>query len=221
MKSNHILLFITLLIGIFLINGCATPTTQTSHTSDCPAVDGTWKGVISDSGSLRVTRYDAEGNPIKTNNPFTAQYDFEMTLECAGKADLGDHWMYDITKVKASHPIFGCTDGCVPVSIEETECCGSWLELDADKGSGMEVEFPNGAMIGSFASHGSVEFSKDGQKLMLYIQGGQYYSSIGDIDAETDNYREIETDNCKRLGGEGDCYVDYINKNTIILNKIG
>jgi hypothetical protein len=223
MKSNHILLLLAVLVGVFLITGCSNPAAPAKSTSDCHALDGTWKGVISDSGSLLATRI-VNGEEMTTHNPFTAQYDFEMTIRC----DSGDKngWSYILTQVKASHPLFNCANGCIPLAYSADRDIGSSLNILNDGSGGMYVLFPNGMAIETFVDINTIQVSPDKQKLTLSISGGNLLSggsgtrSIGWNVLDNTDGRMIETDNCVRLGGEGSCILEYINKNTIILNKI-
>jgi hypothetical protein len=219
MKTGHILLVTILLIGFVLISGYAV-----QAASGCTTLyDGTWKGVIADSGSLLVER-KVDDEWVTTHNPFTAQYDFEMTLRCAEEGEDPDKgtkgWSYDITHVKASHPVFDCANGCTPLPRRQNEV-GSWFEL-FDNGYGfMVIVFTNGANIETFVDENSLQVSPDGKTMTLYIKGGTDDISIGWWCSEDANEcRIVETDNCERLAGEGWCSIEYINKNTIILNKI-
>jgi len=231
MRSNHNLLLIILLIGVVLISGCNNQVTPTQLPSGCTSLyDGTWKGVISDSGSLLVTRI-VNGEYVTTHNPFTAQYDFEMTIKCSGAWDDpsrgGKGWSYDITHVKASHPIFNCDNGCTPLPYSTNRDIGSSLSILNNGLGWMYILFPNGAAIETFADKGTIQVSPDEQKMTLHISGGKLLSggsgtrSIGWTVLDNTENRAIETDNCVRLGGEGECSIEYINKNTIILNKVG
>jgi hypothetical protein len=212
-----------------------TTTPQTQNTtaaagdSGCTSLyDGTWQGTISNSGSLLVTRY-TDGEPLTTHNPFTAQYDFEMTIKCdSGDSEWG--WQYNVTHVKASHPLFDCASGCVPLPRVEyaratgdgINVDGSWVYISSNGTGSMYIVFPNDARISLFGME-EMQFSPDGEKVTLNIYGGTDYDYIGwqtSATSASGEFRDIETDNCKRLGGEGTCIVEYINKNTIILSKV-
>jgi len=220
------ILIIGMVFAGILLFGCTGQTAQTQNatlSNGCTTLyDGTWKGVIADSGSLEVTRYDANGVAYITHNPFTAQYNFEMTIKCS----YGDEklWGYEIPYVKASHPIFDCANGCVPLGHQpgqdNLDVTNAYINKN---GSGlMYILFPNGALIQTFVEDGRLKASPDGKTIELYISGDMNdFISIGWTGyQEGTKYRDIETDNCVRLGGEGDCWLEYINKNTIILTKV-
>lgn len=174
--------------------------------------DGTWKGVIADSGSLKVSRVDSDGKMLPdTDNPFTAQYDFEMTIQCSfvGLDENGvESRQYTITHAKASHPIFNCADGCKPNG-------GGDLALNGTGNLG--ISFPNGAYVG-FANEEGLQVSPDGKTITLYIPGGKWEGFT--IGMSRDYTRDVETYNCKQYGGGAGCSIDYINPNTITLTKI-
>lgn len=207
MKTNYTMLLLILLIGVVLICGCTT----TKLSSDCTLYDGTWTGSMSDSGSLLVTRFTNSGTSI-TNNPFTASYDFEMTIKCnySGK----DIRSYDISRVKASHPIFECAGGCTPKKDGQ-----SYLQLLPNGYGKMAIVFPNGSYNKMFSYDNSLQVDPEGKKMMLYISGTSAGSIGSYITADLSQSRDVETYNCM-LGGNGSCLLQYINKNTIILNKV-
>jgi len=222
MKSNYVLLSITLLIGIFLINGCTSQTTQSNPTSDCHAFDGTWKGVISDSGSIETKRtYDITEE--STHNPFIAQYDFEMAIESDEKGMYAgeDHiCAFTITHVKVSHPLFGCQQGCAPVQVGGENTYSSWMSTNKDGYGVLHIGFDNGASISMFSEDDRLRVTPEGNKMELYIpEGVENWETIGSIGGAEKEYRTAETYNCELVGNKV-CSVEYINKNTIILNKI-
>src|SRR4030042_1811550 len=222
MKLNYASFLVILFIGLFLINGCASQTTNSKSTSDCHALDGTWKGVISDSGSLEVTR-EVDGEDVTTHNPFTAQYDFEMTIECTDEFDMyaGSEFSsssYKVNHIKASHPIFGCVQRCTPIPVSDKGGISSWLYIKEDGLGAMQIAFTNGAAISMFVDENRISVSPDGNKMELYIpEGVENWETIGSVGAGGE-YRTIETDNCKLLGNKN-CSVEYLNKTTIILKK--
>lgn len=230
MKSHHILLFIILLIGIILISGCteeSTPATgtdtkttpaTTDSSSGCKSpYDGTWKGLIQDSGDLSVTRYDKDGAPVYTENPFIAQYDFEITLQCGGinydqTSGAVDSYWFNITHLKASHPLFDCANGCVP------QYSNTYIEKDGTAYMGQTL-FPNGAIIYFPDMHAS----PDGKTINIFITGKYFAETIGSGGDQKDSqgyYYFVETYNCQQYGGKGSCMVKTILPNTIILTKV-
>jgi hypothetical protein len=190
--------------------GCTTPW------------DGTYQGTMSDSGEVSLEGKWA-GDTEKVVTPFIQTYDFEMTLKCFGAYEnfLDDGktvYEFEITHVKASHPMFGCQAGCVPVAYDD-----NLRHTDAfvvENGTGdMRIEFENGAHIDAFAFEG-LQFSPSGDKLYLKIEPDPY-NSIGVIQDSTGLFHFIEVQNCE-LTADNDhyCVVKSIFPNTIILSKV-
>lgn len=201
------------------MNGCSDQTTQTQSMLDCQKYDGTWKGVISDSGSLEVTR-EVNGEYVVTHNPFTAQYDFEMTIkgsEGYSSAGYDPICIFLITHVKASHPIFDCQQGCTPVQASRENTFASMMSTDKDGNGAIDIVFENRASILMFSEDGNIKINPEGNRMELYIpENVENWKTIG---ATYGRGQTIETDNCYKMGNAM-CNIEYLNKNTIILNKI-
>jgi hypothetical protein len=207
---------------VVLVCGCTgqPAQTNTASTSACTSpYDGTWVGVIADSGILSVARAPDYTN---TDNPFTASYDFEMTIKCReivrdyqnGGAETAR--FFDITHVKASHPLFNCANGCTPGDY-------SYVQI-SNNGTGVfGLTYPNGAeivMVGK-PTLGYIQASPDAKTMDLHIYGGDYTGSIGSL-LDNPNFRVmyVETYNCQQYGGKGICLIKTILKNTITLTKV-
>jgi len=214
MKRPALLLAVSAIILIVLVCGCTGQPAQTGSTDTsgntgvsgetCTSPhDGTWKGTISDSGSLTVRR---PPDWTSTHNPFTASYDFEMTIKC----DL-DTTSFNITHAKASHPIFDCANGCSPI--------GNVL-IRTDGSGSMGIIFPNGASFTFPGYDQGLQVSPDGKTMALFFPGTSILQNIGLLN-ENDVSYSVETYNCQMYGGEGYCGVEYLNKNTNILTKVG
>jgi len=231
MKPHNTLLFSILLMGIVLISSCTNQATQTppgqaaktlpaqaaqtQSPSGCTSpYDGTWKGAIADSGSLDVSR---PPDYTVTHNPFTTSYDLEVTLQC--DSDDNGVWYYNITHVKASHPIFDCADGCTPLP---TSVGGTTFYLSKEGIGKFGIDFPNGAHISPFNYGGqdSLKVSPGGKKIEISLPGGDSRYSTGWLLKPGVAFINIETYNCIQLGGEGTCTINYIDKNTMYLTKI-
>ncbi|MFA5930300.1 MAG: hypothetical protein WC861_05440 [Candidatus Micrarchaeia archaeon] len=189
----------------------------------CPLqYEGTYKGVMADSGDLDVNRPDSKGNYHSTQNPFTASYDFEMTLKCGAQfkddaTGVVIAYIFNITHVKASHPLFDCADGCTPITSKLGE--GSFVYI-ANNGSGsMTLTFPNG-MYG-IADVSGLQASPDGKTIDVFIAGNtQIGETIGHGADSQGNYVFVETYNCEHYGGEGWCGLRTLLPNTITLTKV-
>lgn len=246
MKLNPlILLFAASAIFItILISGCTeeqanpeagittgqpeTPPAQNNQpetqASGCTSpYDGTYQGTVSESGMLAVSRPDANGAYSLTQNPFLQTYDFEMTIKCSsqvytdeGSTGSPNAKVFDITHIKVSHPLFGCTAGCVPIS--EVNGAGTQLFLFNSGIGSMVIAFPNGAGIVAFNYEGGVKTGPNEDTLTLNIQ--PYGGSIGYKENPDGTTSMLETLNCEQLGGEGYCNIGSINPNTIILHKV-
>lgn len=225
MKLNYILLFIALFILVFSINGC---TPQSSMQNECSAYDGTWKGVISTSGLIESTKtLDVLEEPARA--PFIAQYDFEMTIKYDANAPYSeeDHICpYKITYVKAAHPLFECTAGCVPVQeVKANEkIYSSWMSTNKEGYGSMHIGFSNGATIPMFTEENRIRLTQG--RIELYIpENVEDWETIGirsnpDYKTIQDQFTFwVETDNCYKVGNIF-CDVISLNKNTIILNRI-
>ena len=187
--------------------------------------DGTYKGVIADSGDLEVTTYDSNDKVVSyTENPFTASYDFEMTLKCdyimtdENLAETGRNFI--VTHVKASHPIFDCANGCTPT---DTALRPSFVEINNDGSGIIAISYPNGADFNALGANslGYLQASPDAKTIDLHIYGGNKYQNIGSlVNKQTSQY--IETYNCRQTGGpDVVCNVKNLFKNTITLTKVG
>ena len=188
--------------------------------------DGTWRGVIADSGDIEVTTYDSN---VKykvlsvTDNPFTASYDFEMTIKCdfietdENLVETGRNFI--ITHVKASHPIFDCANGCIPT---DTATNPSFVEIDNNGSGGMAISYPNGADFVALGANtlGYIQASPDAKTIDLHIYGGNVYQHIGAlVTIQTSQY--IETYNCYQTGGpDVVCWVKNLFPNTVTLTKV-
>ena len=202
---------------------------QPAATSNCTSpFDGTWKGTIADSGTLTTTVENGsdcvntwDGHCITLGEtPFTASYNFEMTILCSGKVESYGRMMqeFTITRVKASHPLFNCTDGCTTPTFRSGEV------LIDDNGTGyMLIGFPNGATI-QFADYdGHLQVNPDGKTMTLFIGGrpGADLNSIGSLTDQHGTSYNIETyNNCPQNKGVGGCYPGSIDESTAILTKI-
>ena len=188
----------------------AQPTASAASPSSngCPSpYDGTYRGTISDSGSLHVTTYDSNNNPSSTDKQFTASYDFEMTMQCDQFIPNGDEWSLKITHVKASHPIFDCANGCTPSA-------GS-ASIGESGSGGFYVVFPNGAGI-TTNNIGDLQMSQDGKTMTIPFEGTN--ANNGVTIARDARVEPIESYNCLQ-GGRGYCMIVSINPNTITLTK--
>ena len=244
MKGSHLILAVAAAL-IILLAGCtgsqpnnpqapaAPPVAQPTQpanpqpaepTTGCTSpYDGTWKGVMADSGDLFVERHDSSERAFSTYNPYTASYDFEMAIKCDSvmtdpNAGTG-HW-FNITHVKASHPLFECAEGCTPAT-------DSGMFIGNDGSGYFALRYPNGAYIW-LATHGNanLQISQDGKTMEIFIDGfsgGWTGASIGvsaKLEDIQDNLYTVETYNCQQYGGEGSCGINSILKNTITLTKV-
>jgi hypothetical protein len=155
-----------------------------------------------------VTRFTDMGAKI-THDPFLATYDFQMTIKCSYSDKALSR--YDITHLKASHPIFNCLNGCVPPQDGT-----NYIVIMANGAGRMEIIFPNGARNMMFSRDNSVEFT-DAEHLVLHIPANTL-ASIGSID--NPQFTTVEISNCQQLNGMNACLPESINENTITLNKI-
>ena len=227
---------ISAILLVIFVCGCTgqpAPTTDddisTTDTSGEPCTspyDGTYKGVIEDSGDLEVTTYDSN---VKykvlsvTDNPFIARYDFEMTIKCdyimtdENLAETGRNFI--ITHVKASHPIFDCANGCTPT---DTALRPSFVVINKDGSGGMAINYPNGADFIALDANsiGYLQASPDAKTIDLHINGGNVYQHIGSlVTKQTSQY--IETYNCYLTGGpDVVCNVKNLFPNTVKLTKV-
>lgn len=206
------------LIIILAISGCTNQNApaDTTNPLECTKLyDGTWKGQISDSGVIWETTMQ-NGVPETTHNPFIAQYDLEFTMHCAnlnaGENGGTDGWGFEITHVKASHPLFDCADGCVPI--------GSQLYLLANGTGAFTIGFPNGASTGFYNFDDYIQASPDGKTITVFYHGGE--GTADNIGISPDADYLVETYNCQQYGGKtrAYCVVEYTNPNTMTLTKV-
>lgn len=193
----------------------STTTEVASGCANSP-YDGTWNGTISDSGEIQTMRPSANGPQI-TDNPFTAKYDFEITIQC--DSFYGTGWEYNVTYVKASHPLFDCADGCTPV---QTGDHNSDVQIYQNGTGSMYTGFTNGATLNGFSVPGDLQVSRDGKTITLSIDepAGQVSWGIGEWFDQNSTEYNVETYNCQQQGGEGYCDIEYILPSTSTLTKV-
>ena len=183
---------------------------------------------MADSGDLQVSRPDSSGRYQETLNPFTASYDFEMTVKCAVQylndtTGAVEGYSFNITHVKASHPIFDCADGCTPTTSKYGEA--SVVYMGNEGSDGMLIMFPNGAAIPitQTTSGDDLRFSPDGKTINIALSGDlRYGNNIGWMPGYSGSrgVLSVETYNCIMYGGDGYCSVNSILPNTITLTKV-
>jgi hypothetical protein len=211
--------------------GSIKQTDQTANTpgSGCPTqYEGTYQGAIDDSGELEHITYRQDGQK-RWETPFTARYDFKMTVKCLFAGDIPTFdkdgiwsdwepgYYYSITYVRPSDPGFGCAAGCTPVYNDDLH---SEVWVNKAGTGGMEIFFPNGAEIRGFSTGPFLQFKPDQQRLELRITG-KGFNSIGAFKGDDDYYKYIEEMSCEKPVDVGDrCEVDEQFPNTIILYKI-
>ncbi len=221
----RVILMAMIILSLIFIGGC---TPQTSLQNECSALDGTWKGVISNSGVIKSEKtHDIMEEPVRA--PFIAQYDFEMTIKADTEGGYygEDHvCSYKITYVKASHPLFNCQQGCTPVQVAGENTFASWMSTNKEGYGIMHIGFSNGASIPAFTEDNRLRAIPQENKIELYIpENVENWETIGirtnpDYKTMYDaNAFWVETDNCYKMGNVF-CYVESLNKNTIILNRI-
>ena len=192
-------------------------TTASQEPAGCPSpYDGTWQGTMADSGTLLVS--GPQGG--SQNKPFTASYQFGMTLQCAD--DDGDNgipgWDFYIPNATASDPLFNCTNGCATQGDA----------FIADNGSGnMMITFPDGMQFifvtlmtqsGIGGSDVGLQVSPDGKTMELYFDGTPdqgVFHSIGSTPGGLPGSPAVENEGCSG------CMVWSINPYTVTLTRVG
>lgn len=133
--------------------------------SSCPSpYDGTWSGTVNGSGQLIMKGSSIGAMRYK---PYSVTYNLEITISCesVNTTEQGVKlWMHNITYAKASHPYFGCVDGCTPLpqsqSVDESRIA---LPEAGIKEGAMDLTFPNGAEIPT----GAFLVSPDGKTITI------------------------------------------------------
>jgi hypothetical protein len=156
--------------------------------------DGTWSGTVTGSGTVNLEDYSS-------TRPFSVSYDLEFTAKCKqGYSDGhgGSLWAAKITHAKASHPFFGCIDGCAPLP-ESTYVRESEIATIFDRTTSMDINFPNGASISLsdlFISQDGKTITKQCDQCMqetgIWIGANAPWDPSADMDKDT----YIETHGC-------------------------
>jgi hypothetical protein len=136
----------------------------------------------------------------------------EVTLKCDD--DYRDSsgklvHLYNVTRVKASHPFFNCANGCIPVSYSQGGQV-SYVELAEDRKTpeAIAIRFPNNVLLQG--TH--TLLSRDGTKIVDEVSWPPLVSHS--IAWEVGSTKKIETYGCT------DCFNAYPDRTRIELTKV-